>query len=89
MEQKTEFSAMLAELRAACKKGDFAIICKRAGVSEPTGRKLFTRKYATEITDAEQRVLNVAKDYLKPQIDKGRQIEKSLSDCLQSTEEAS
>lgn len=59
MEKTTTFSEQLATIQSALKLGDVQRLADEAEVSTTTFRNTFKRASALEMTEAEQRVLNV------------------------------
>ena len=77
----TEFQENMARLAAACmgKKGKIAEIAERAQVSTQTVRLTFRAQRPEQLTEGQQRALQVALDYLQPELAKARELENAIA----------
>lgn len=77
----TEFQENMERLSALCigKQGKVAEIAERAQVSPQTVRMTFRAQRAEQLTEGQQRVLQVALDYLQPELKKAREIENAVA----------
>lgn len=57
--EQTTFSDALTKIKGAIKSGDVVRLAEKAGYSTQTFRSVFRRKNASELTEAEQHILQV------------------------------
>lgn len=68
------FKESLDEIRAAFKKGDMKEVSKLAGVTPTTVRKALRRERAVELTEAENRVIEICKEYFRDRFNRANRI---------------
>jgi len=80
----TQFQDNMARLSALCmgKAGKTKEIAERANVSTQTVRDTFKAERAEELTPAQQTVLQVALDYLAPELEEAKKIERAVNEAI-------
>lgn len=77
----TEFQENMQRLADLCigKRSKVAEIAARAQVSTQTVRMTFRAQRPEQLTEGQQRVMQVALDYLQPELKKAREIENAVA----------